>query len=123
MKNTTKGILVSIPAFVVIFLIGYFLGGGGFTGTVVGLVIGMLAVLVIMLTFGLIKSQTTRKYTGRENLVGSIGTVREALTPEGWAMVNGMLWKARSTDGSNIEKNERIQVVALDGLTVIVKKL
>jgi membrane-bound ClpP family serine protease len=122
-RNTTRVILISIPAFVLVAVVGYFLGGGGTTGLIVGLALGLVVVLVIMLVFGLIKSQTTRKFTGKEGLIGSYGTVKETLNPEGWAVVNGTPWRARSLDGSVIERNERIQVVELVGLTIIVRKV
>ncbi len=123
MKNTSRGILISIPAFILVVIIGYFLGGGGATGLIVGLTIGLLVVLAIMLLFGLVKSQTAKKYTGKESLIGSYGTVKETLSPEGWVSISGTMWQGRSSDGSTIEKNAKVQIVDFTELTVIVKKV
>nr|3WWV_A Chain A, Stomatin operon partner protein [Pyrococcus horikoshii OT3] len=58
--------------------------------------------------------------TGKEEMIGLIGTVVEELNPEGMIKVRGELWKARSKFNGKIEKGEKVRVVDMDGLTLIV---
>lgn len=59
--------------------------------------------------------------TGEEELVGSDGVVRVALSPVGQVFVNGALWRARPVDVDEpIEVGYRVKVDAIDGLTLSV---
>jgi len=56
-------------------------------------------------------------------LVGFIGDTRERLDPEGYIMVRGELWKARSMrDGDVIEKGTSVIVRDVAGLTLLVER-
>jgi membrane-bound serine protease (ClpP class) len=59
--------------------------------------------------------------TGSEELVGSVGEVREPLDPEGQVFVQGALWKARVTGQGRIDPGNRVRVKAVDGLTLEVE--
>jgi membrane-bound serine protease (ClpP class) len=59
--------------------------------------------------------------TGSEELVGSVGEVREPLDPEGQIFVQGALWKARATGADQIGLGTRVRVKAVDGLTLEVQ--
>ncbi len=60
---------------------------------------------------------------GPEDLVGMTGDVREALTPSGQVFIDGALWQAQAADPAvRIHVGEKIQVEALDGLTLTVKQ-
>jgi membrane-bound serine protease (ClpP class) len=59
--------------------------------------------------------------TGSEELVGSVGEVREPLDPDGQIFVQGALWKARATGADQIEPGNRVRVRAVDGLTLEVE--
>jgi membrane-bound serine protease (ClpP class) len=59
--------------------------------------------------------------TGSEELVGSVGVVREPLDPEGQIFIQGALWKARATGGAEIGLGNRVRVKAVDGLTLEVE--
>ena len=59
--------------------------------------------------------------TGSEELVGSVGEVREPLDPEGQIFVQGALWKARGTGADQIGPGNRVRVKAVDGLTLEVQ--
>jgi membrane-bound serine protease (ClpP class) len=48
-------------------------------------------------------------------MVGSIGTVREPLNPDGMVFVEGALWQATSTTGP-LAAGVQVRVVAVDGL-------
>ncbi len=59
--------------------------------------------------------------TGSEEMVGSVGEVREPLDPEGQIFVQGALWKARATGADKIGLGNRVRVRAVDGLTLEVE--
>jgi membrane-bound serine protease (ClpP class) len=60
--------------------------------------------------------------TGWEEVVGSVGDVREPLDPSGQVFVGGALWRARPTDeGSEIGVGNRVRVESVDGLTLVVR--
>jgi membrane-bound serine protease (ClpP class) len=59
--------------------------------------------------------------TGSEELVGSVGQVREPLDPEGQIFVQGALWKARAMGADQIGLGNRVRVRAVDGLTLEVE--
>jgi membrane-bound serine protease (ClpP class) len=59
--------------------------------------------------------------TGFEELVGSVGEVREPLDPDGQIFIQGALWKARATGADQIEPGNRVRVTAVDGLTLEVE--
>lgn len=59
--------------------------------------------------------------TGSEELVGSVGEVREPLDPEGQIFIQGALWKARGTAADRIGPGNRVRVRSVDGLTLEVE--
>jgi membrane-bound serine protease (ClpP class) len=59
--------------------------------------------------------------TGWEEVVGSVGEVREPLDPAGQIFVGGALWQARAADGSEIGVGNRVRVESVDGLTLVVQ--
>jgi membrane-bound serine protease (ClpP class) len=60
--------------------------------------------------------------TGWEEVIGSIGEVREPLDPEGQIFVGGALWRARVADGgSSIDLGTTVRVRSVDGLTLVVE--
>ena len=65
--------------------------------------------------------------TGREGLVGAVGTVRKALDPDGVVFVSGELWQATapgdSTDaGTPIPERVPVTVTGMDGLRLLVRR-
>ncbi len=65
-------------------------------------------------------AQKRRPSTGREALIGRRAVVRVPLEPEGMVMLAGELWMARAEQGT-IDRGETVEVVGLDGFTVIVR--
>jgi membrane-bound serine protease (ClpP class) len=59
--------------------------------------------------------------TGSEELVGSVGEVREPLDPEGQIFIAGALWKARTTGPGQVKLGNRVRVRSVDGLTLEVE--
>ena len=59
--------------------------------------------------------------TGREGMVGQQGQVVKPLTPVGSILIKGEYWRAEAIDG-NIGTDENVEIVGVDGLTLMVKK-
>jgi membrane-bound serine protease (ClpP class) len=58
---------------------------------------------------------------GPSTLVGAQGVVLSHLDPQGQVKVRGEIWKAR-TEGEILLKDERIEVVHVEGLTLVVRR-
>jgi membrane-bound serine protease (ClpP class) len=62
--------------------------------------------------------------TGWEEMIGSVGEVREPLDPEGQVFVGGALWRARlAEDEAEVGVGSRVVVESVNGLTLIVRPL
>lgn len=86
-----------------------------------GLVLGGFLGFVIE-RVSLVKAAPVRY--GPEELVGMTGDVRQSLTPSGQVFIDGALWQAEAVDPTvRIHVGEKIQVEALNGLTLIVKQI
>jgi membrane-bound serine protease (ClpP class) len=59
--------------------------------------------------------------TGWEEVVGSVGEVREPLNPAGQVFVGGALWQARIADGGEVGVGNRVRVESVEGLTLVVR--
>jgi membrane-bound serine protease (ClpP class) len=65
--------------------------------------------------------------TGREGLLGAVGTVRQSLDPDGFIFVSGELWQATAPGDSAasqppIEPRTAVVVTGIDGLRVFVRR-
>lgn len=65
--------------------------------------------------------------TGREGIIGAVGTVRKALDPDGMVFVTGELWMATAPGGSvaaapPIPVREAVTVTGIDGLRILVRR-
>ncbi len=67
-----------------------------------------------------VKAQFSKVKTGREGLIGEIGSARTDISPMGKVFVHGELWDAVSD--TPVRAGERVRVIALDGMVVKVKK-
>jgi membrane-bound serine protease (ClpP class) len=68
-----------------------------------------------------IRAQRGRARMGQESLIGQEGVARTDLAPEGTVHVAGEMWTARADDGQ-IPAGERVEVVAVDGLHLRVRR-
>ena len=85
--------------------------------------IGSLIALVLFLgelAFWHRRVRGLPRTVGRQRLIGAGGTVITACHPEGQVRVQGTLWKARCDPGA--DAGEQIFVVAVDGLTLDVRR-
>jgi membrane-bound serine protease (ClpP class) len=85
------------------------------------LVVGTTSLLFILIIGAAVKSVTRQPVSGREGMIGEIGTATERIDPSGTVFVHGTLWQARSA--KPIEKGETIRVVSVDGLKLTIEKV
>jgi membrane-bound serine protease (ClpP class) len=81
------------------------------------LTLGVLFAVIVRLA---VRAQQARVQTGREGLDGAVGTVTQALEPEGTVFVHGELWNAASSAGS-IPVGARVRVVGVRNLRLTVE--
>ena len=60
--------------------------------------------------------------TGREAFAGKTAVVKATLEPDGMVLLMGELWKARS-EGEVIAMGETVEVIRMEGFTVVVRKV
>ncbi len=80
----------------------------------------LLGIVIFWIHLAVIPSFHLRKVTGAEGMIGTQGRVVQPLSPVGAIIVKGERWKAKSVDG-NIEVDENVEIVEIDGLTLKVK--
>jgi membrane-bound ClpP family serine protease len=78
-------------------------------------------ILVFVVHAAVIPTFRQRQITGKEGMAGGRGTAVTALRPEGTVAVRGEYWKALSVDG-DIESDQPVEIVAVDGLTLRVRR-
>lgn len=87
----------------------------------------LITTVIIVSTFFIVvagmvfKSQVSKSETGTEGLIGEIGVVKKALTPEGKVFVHGELWRAVSKTA--LPEGTRAQVVKIENLVLEVEKV
>jgi membrane-bound serine protease (ClpP class) len=67
-----------------------------------------------------VKAHRAKPVTGREGMVGEKGVAETDIAPEGKVFVRGEYWDATSSE--RITKGEKVEVTAVEGLRVRVKK-
>jgi len=87
--------------------------------------VGIFAVLVlkdfVLYPFLRVGYETNAK-SGIERLIGERGVVKQRLDPEGYVLVHGELWKARSALPSHpLEPGTRVRVAAAEGMLLLVE--
>jgi membrane-bound serine protease (ClpP class) len=68
-----------------------------------------------------VQAQKQPAVTGQEGLIGGLAQARSRLNPRGVVFLQGELWDAVAVDGP-IEPGEQVEVLALDGFCLQVKK-
>ncbi|MFZ3380889.1 MAG: NfeD family protein, partial [Candidatus Acidiferrales bacterium] len=83
-------------------------------------------IIVIILMRLVLRSRHWKVSTGKEELVGEVGEVREPLgsteTP-GSVFVHGELWRAAARSGESIPAGARVRVKKVKGLTLEVEPI
>ncbi len=89
-------------------------------------IIGIPLALAAIFGLGIrkvIQARRTQPTTGMEGLIGAIGTVRVALEPQGSVFVWGERWNAASEDGQPIPAGAEVEVTAVQGFRLKVRRV
>jgi membrane-bound serine protease (ClpP class) len=82
------------------------------------------AVIVVVLMRLVLRSRSWRPSTGKEELVGAEGEVREPVGSAGAlgsVFIHGELWRASTHNGQSIPPGARVRVNGVEGLTLEVE--
>jgi membrane-bound serine protease (ClpP class) len=85
------------------------------------LVVGTTAGLFLFVVGAAVRSVGRKPVSGKESMLGAIGTVRGRIDPTGTVFVHGTLWSARSA--SPVEVDETVRVIAIEGMKLTVEKV
>lgn len=89
---------------------------------VVGSGVALGGVFFGVLMFAL-RARRTPIQTGKEALIGRVGTARADLNPSGIVQLGGEQWSAELAQGERmIPKGARVEVVSVEGVRVVVRK-
>jgi len=81
----------------------------------------ILGVLFFSLVIFAMRARSLPLMTGSQLMVGKVGVVRQALSPRGIVQMKGEEWTAE-TEGETLEPGQEVQVVAVQGVKLMVKK-
>jgi len=84
---------------------------------------GTTAFLILIALAAVIRTHKKRVMTGAQGMIGLIGKATTAIAPEGKIFVRGEYWNARAAAGEAIADGARVEITALDGMTVVVKRV
>jgi len=82
------------------------------------------AIIVIILARLVLKSRSWKVSTGKEELLGVLGEVKEPVGTAGnfgMVFVHGELWRAAASDGQPIPAGAHVRVKKVNGLTLEVE--
>jgi len=81
-----------------------------------------VSLIIIFLIFITVQAHSKKASTGKEGLIGEIGTVQKNLNPEGTVFVHGEIWNAEAPE--EIPKGTKVKVVeVLKNLKIKVIKI
>lgn len=101
---------------------GYSPSPFGASEIVAAVLVVALSIVLALYLRKIISSIREKKYTGAEALISKTGTVSKDLDPTGWISIEGVQWKATSSTGEKIKKDEEVEVIDRDGLTLVVRR-
>jgi len=78
---------------------------------IIPVAVGISLVCIFLVTL-VVRAQARRVVTGREGMIGEVGTARTDLSPSGKVFVHGELWEAES--GQPVRMGERVRVVEVE---------
>jgi membrane-bound serine protease (ClpP class) len=92
-------------------------------GRPVLIIVALLALAFFTLVVAKARGAMRRpQATGLTSLVGAQGVTLSPLDLQGQVRVRGEIWKAR-TEGESLLRDERIEVLRVEGLTLVVRRL
>jgi len=87
---------------------------------IIPVALGISLILISLVTL-VVRAHARKSFTGKEGMIGEVGTARTDLSPSGKVFVHGEIWEAEATEP--VAKGEKVKVVAvLDTLKVRVRK-
>jgi len=88
---------------------------------IIPLAVGLSLIFLFLMVL-VVRAHSRKACTGKEGLIGEIGTAQTDLSPEGKVFVHGELWNAEA--GEAIAKGSKVRVIrVLDSLKIRVDKL
>ena len=91
----------------------------GWITLVAGVAAIMLAFIVGMPS--MVRTRFATPTIGREWMIGEVGTAVDDIDPVGVALVGEARWRARTNRATPLHANDRLRVVAIDGVTLEVE--
>jgi membrane-bound serine protease (ClpP class) len=85
-----------------------------------GITLVVIAIIVALIFYAGFKAQFRQVKTGKEALIGAIGTATTDLKPKGEVRVLGEFWEATSK-GTTINVGDAVKVVGMDGMFLVVE--
>jgi membrane-bound serine protease (ClpP class) len=83
---------------------------------------GILAAFFMFVLGAAVRARTYPVLSGKESLIGAVGTAASDLVPGGTVRIKGELWTAVVQEGS-VHRGDIVQVVGIEGLRLRVVKL
>ncbi len=90
------------------------------SGAVIGILIGMVGALLAIVFVAVVSSRSHGPMIGGEAIRKREGVVDDWNGKEGWVIVEGERWRARSD--KPLHPGEKIRVIDIDGLVLVVKQ-
>jgi membrane-bound serine protease (ClpP class) len=88
---------------------------------IIPVAVGVSLIFIFLIVLA-IRAHIKRVFTGKEGLVGEIGTAQTELKPEGKVFVHGEIWQAEASE--KIPKGSKVKVVEVLGqLRIRVEKI
>ena len=88
----------------------------------IGILAGLMAGFTLLIVTAVVRSKRVRYPSGAARLIGQVGQVSSDLAPTGTVQLSSELWSAISENKEVIPAGEWVTVVALEGLTLKVRK-
>ncbi len=122
---TAQMVTIWFAAGAVAAIVAELLGAQVWLQWVVFIVVSVIALIV---TRPVVRKLTRTRVqpTNADRCIGQVAVVTEEIdniAAKGRVSVNGTVWTARSSDGTVIEKDEKVTVEKIEGVKVIVKKI
>ena len=86
----------------------------------VSVVISGFLIIVVRAVY---KAHRAQPVTGMDGIIGETGVSSSVLTPVGQVKIYGEIWSAESVDGNRINKNKKVRIESIEGLTLKVKEI
>jgi membrane-bound serine protease (ClpP class) len=87
------------------------------------IVIGMVIVFMVGGMPTMIRTRFATPTIGRESMIGSVGTAKTDVSPDGVVLVMGAPWRARTNRATPISAGSQLRVASIDGLVLEVEPL